>query len=67
MNNQFHKKETKQPEPNRNETHAKKVRCWDADAARWTSERIEEAEWQPGKRVVRVHTTRYGNLTCRRY
>lgn len=37
-----------------------KVRCWDPEVSSWTSEGIEEAEWQPGKRVVRLHTTRSG-------
>ncbi|CAN0312049.1 unnamed protein product, partial [Hapterophycus canaliculatus] len=37
-----------------------KVRCWDPQLSAWTSEGIEEAEWQSAKRVVRVHTTRQG-------
>lgn len=36
-----------------------KVCAWDPDAARWTDEGIEESEWQPIKRVMRFHTTRY--------
>lgn len=35
-----------------------KVRCWDPELSEWTSEGIEEAEWQPARRVIRVHTTR---------
>ncbi|CAN0196038.1 unnamed protein product [Scytosiphon promiscuus] len=38
------------------------VRCWDPQASAWTSEGIDEAEWQPAKRVVRVHTTRVGAI-----
>ncbi|CAM9966550.1 unnamed protein product [Ectocarpus sp. 4 AP-2014] len=39
-----------------------KVRCWDPELSSWTSEGIEEAEWQPAKRAVRVHTTRVGAI-----
>lgn len=35
-----------------------KVRAWDPEATAWTSDGIEEYEWQPTKRVVRLHTTR---------
>lgn len=35
-----------------------KVRCWDPDLSCWTTEGVDEAEWQSAKRVVRLHTTR---------
>eukprot|EP00903_Cladosiphon_okamuranus_P016177 g14928.t1 len=38
------------------------VRCWDPDLSCWTSEGIEEAEWQSARRVVRLHTTRVGSI-----
>eukprot|EP00752_Nemacystus_decipiens_P014603 g13004.t1 len=39
-----------------------RVRCWDSDLSCWTSEGIDEAEWQSAKRVVRLHTTRVGSI-----
>lgn len=42
----------------KNTLKIKKVCCWDTDTASWTSDGIEEAEWQPTKRSIRVHTTR---------
>lgn len=37
---------------------APKVRAWVPEAAAWTSDGIEEYEWQSTKRVIRLHTTR---------